>query len=186
MTTITQLSLIFLSSKSDFVSQCMVDTTLCTPGGSPNKDRTSTANPFDFTPPSHTPSFSSFSITARVTLRYDRPVLILEQSALLICSGQSVTSGKRKRAFDRSGSESTTSSSPKSMKCVRRESHSSPAAESGLASVVVDLMQQEFRRRSSFEDRMVELSLQKLEETRAMRREIVCFIRECRRRSRTL
>jgi hypothetical protein len=44
-------------------------------------------------------------------------------------------------------------------------------------------MQQEFRRRASFEDKMVELTSQKLEEARAVRREIASFVQEYRRRS---
>jgi hypothetical protein len=45
-----------------------------------------------------------------------------------------------------------------------------------------DLMQQEFRRRVSFEEKTLELNMQVLEEIRATRREVTSFVREYRRR----
>jgi hypothetical protein len=42
-------------------------------------------------------------------------------------------------------------------------------------------MQQEFRRRASFEEKMLELNLQVLEEIQAMRREVTSFTREYHR-----
>jgi len=93
---------------------------------------------------------------------------------------------KRKRTSEPSSKTDTQSSSsnskPTKLKRARRH-YNLPSAKSDVVTVVSELMQQEFRRRASFEDKMVELTSQKLEEARATRREIASFVQEYRRRS---
>lgn len=69
---------------------------------------------------------------------------------------------------------------PKPAKRPRTNRHS--PSKSDINTMLSDLMQQEFRRRVSFEEKTLELNMQVLEEIRATRREVTSFVREYRRR----
>jgi hypothetical protein len=104
------------------------------------------------------------------------------QSVLANVAGtESIMMSKKRSSSTRSSKENTPWGPQSAKRPHIRTKHHLPPPEPDISIMVSNLMQQEFRRRANFEEKMLQLNLQVLEEIQAMRREVTSFTREYHR-----